>query len=408
MSDARAIAAVTAVIQRLLHDAFIAGDVASLVGADVPVSALPPDRLAVGENEASQVNVFLHAVTPNQGWRNQDARSHDATGQRIANPMLALDLHYLVTAYGAEEHAAELLLGHAMLALHERPVLTPEMIQATLADPAHGALAGCGLDDQSERIRLVPEPLGAEERSQLWSALQAQQRTSAAYLASVVLIEPRLPIGTPLPVTTRRLVVRAARPPRIDRIAPATIATGETLVIHGSDLAGDGVRVRFGGVDVVPTAVTSNRIELTAVAAIRAGIQPVHVIHQTIFDTPDDPHRGAESNVAAVALAPRITTVMIPPPTIARGATLTLAVDPPIVERQRVELLLGARNVPATPHVGAFPASTVNFTIPADASVGFSLARVRVDGVASRVEVDTTEGSPTFGQIVGPRVEVTP
>ena len=73
----------------------------------------------------NQVNIFLHQVTHNVGWRNQDLPSVAADGRRrLSNPPLALDLHYLLTAYGSADWQAEALLGFALLMLHENPVLT--------------------------------------------------------------------------------------------------------------------------------------------------------------------------------------------------------------------------------------------------------------------------------------------
>ena len=58
-------------------------------------------------------------------------------GQRITNPPLALDLHYLLTAYGIAELQAEVLLGYGMQLLHEHPVLGRE------ADPHRAESFAC-------------------------------------------------------------------------------------------------------------------------------------------------------------------------------------------------------------------------------------------------------------------------
>src|SRR4029450_8270342 len=113
MSNALAIAAVTAVLKDLLNNGVIDHQLSGVVG-EVTVSALPPDRVLVeGQAETSRLNLFLYQVTPNAGWRNQALPSHDPSGIRVTNPPLALDLHYLITAYGANELHAEILLGYA-------------------------------------------------------------------------------------------------------------------------------------------------------------------------------------------------------------------------------------------------------------------------------------------------------
>lgn len=116
MSSALAIAGVTAVLRDLLNDGFINHNVSGMVGSTVTVSAFPPDRVVPASGtEHTQLNLFLHQVTFNTGWRNHALPSRDESGrQRVTNPPLALDLHYLLSAYSAEELGSEILLGYAM------------------------------------------------------------------------------------------------------------------------------------------------------------------------------------------------------------------------------------------------------------------------------------------------------
>ena len=140
MSNALAIASVSAVLKDLLNNAAIDHQLSNVVG-EVKVSALPPDRVLVeGTPETSRINLFMYQVTPNQGWRNVDLPSRDSSGERTASPPLALDLHYLVSAYGASEFHAEILLGYAAQLLHETPVLTRDAIRRTLAPSLAGHL----------------------------------------------------------------------------------------------------------------------------------------------------------------------------------------------------------------------------------------------------------------------------
>src|SRR4029078_11578879 len=96
------------------------------------VSATPPDRITTGDNEPNRLNWFLYQVTPNPGWRNDGMPSFAAQGGRLSNPPLALDLHYLLTAYGHVDLNAEILLGYAMDLLHDTPVLTRAAIKRSL------------------------------------------------------------------------------------------------------------------------------------------------------------------------------------------------------------------------------------------------------------------------------------
>src|SRR5262249_23455369 len=99
MSNGLAISGVTAVLQYFLNTVY--NDPQSPFGA-VAVSAIAPDivQTNLAANARLQVNVFLHQVTPNAAWRNVDLPSLAPNGNtRLSNPPLALDLHYLLTAY---------------------------------------------------------------------------------------------------------------------------------------------------------------------------------------------------------------------------------------------------------------------------------------------------------------------
>ena len=94
-------------------------------------------------------------------------------------------IDYLLTAYGPEELQAEVLLGYGMQLLHELPVLDRTAIEDRLPQ----ALRSSGLGRQVELIKITPEPMGTEELSKLWTAMQAKYRPTASYHVSVVLIE---------------------------------------------------------------------------------------------------------------------------------------------------------------------------------------------------------------------------
>src|SRR5579871_6638942 len=133
MSTALAIASVTYVLKDLLNNGIIDADVSSSVAGDIKVTALPPDRIdATADNEQNQLNLFMYQATPNQGWRNEGYPRLDSQGNRIGNPPLALDLHYLLTAYSVSELHSEILLGYGMQLLHEMPVLIRDDIRTSL------------------------------------------------------------------------------------------------------------------------------------------------------------------------------------------------------------------------------------------------------------------------------------
>ena len=196
MSSALALAAVTAVLKDLLENGLASAGVTSKLGKESAVSALAPDRIASGEEERAQLNLFLYLVTPHLGLR-ANGSAHSGT--------LALDLHYLLTAYGQQDFQTEILLGHGLKILQESPVVEGDRVRRILASltrsrdrrvvsPPLAALAESTLPDQIDRLRIEPTFLSSEETSKLWSALQARFRPSVTYRVSTIPID-----GEPAP-----------------------------------------------------------------------------------------------------------------------------------------------------------------------------------------------------------------
>ncbi|HEX9372591.1 MAG TPA: DUF4255 domain-containing protein [Roseiflexaceae bacterium] len=200
MRSTLVIASVTAILKSLLENGLVDRGVTASIGSDAIVSALPPDRIDVGADERAQLNLFLHQVTPNTALRSASRLALDGDEKRPATSQLALDLHYLLTAYGAQDFQIEILLGYAIQRMHRTPTLKRDAIRASLtalssADhgnvlpPTLAAMAASNLADQVEQIAISPQFLNGDEMSKIWSALQARYRPSVAYKVSMVLIE---------------------------------------------------------------------------------------------------------------------------------------------------------------------------------------------------------------------------
>jgi hypothetical protein len=446
MSTALAVASVTAVLKDLLNNGLIDHDVGASVG-EVIVSTLPPDRVdALDSEKKSRLNLFMYQVTTNAGWRNQGLPSRNTNGDRVSNPPLALDLHYLLTAYGAEEFHGEILLGYGMQLLHETPVLTRAAIRRSLTPPspvigggdlptALTALFTSDLAEQVEQIKISPSSLTTEEISRMWSAFGAKYRPTAVYQASVVLIESRNTTRSALPVRGRKIKVEPFKLPSIEQIrSRATsgdpivsgepILTGYDLVLIGSQLRGEDTRVVVAGIEVPQgqTVITDTQIIATLPLVLQAGLQGVQVVHQTLLGSPPVPHRGVESNVAAFVLQPHIEGVGISSQQASgnlRSANVNLTVKPAIGDTQRVILRLNQfipmasppqtgplvadsysfiapSRTPLSPPTSP-PGPSENITIPIKGvKAGTYLVRIQIDGAESPLE--TNAG----GQYVSP------
>jgi hypothetical protein len=303
------------------------------------------------------------------------------------------------------------------------------------------ALTASELADQVEQIRITPEPLSVEEISKLWGAIQSHYRPTAAYLASVVIIESRRSARAALPVANdrRRIYVVPFRFPYIERVADAAdptaaIAVGSTLEIRGRELLGEATVINLDGIEVpVPSGATPDVILLPLTSplptGLYAGVKGLQILHRLSMGDPETDHRGFESNVAAFVLRPTITngptipagdvlnltstTETVDGTTIQlRAGTLRVAVDPAVGRDQRVTLLLNELNAasgvrpraysftaPAGNGVPASAAETATVGIPLRrVEPGTYLVRVRVDGAESPVQFDGT------GVIATPRV----
>jgi hypothetical protein len=235
MSNALAIATVTATLRRTLQitvDREVGGATVTTVRPDASGNGTP----------TTGVNIYLYQVTPNAAWRNADlpTRRPDGQGGATQHPRVALDLHYVLTFYGDESRLqTQHLLGIVARTLHGSPILTRQMIQATLGDSTFSFLTGSDLANEVESVKFTPLPLSLEELSRLWSVLfQVPYALSMAYHGAVVFIDSQESVQSTLPVRERKIYVTPFRHPVIERIASAdgpgqAIVTTSILVITG-------------------------------------------------------------------------------------------------------------------------------------------------------------------------------
>ena len=371
------------------------------------VTAKPLDKARDGNT--NQLNLFLYKTETNPAWRNMDNPVHVKPGER-GHPPLALNLYYLVTAYGKndEETLSHRLLGRAMSTLHDHPVLSREEIKSALSE--------ADLDEQLERIRITSEPLSLDEMSKMWTSFQSQYRVSAAYQLSVVLIDSARASQAPLPVLTRGENDKGvqAQPnliapfPTLEEIILAdehpNARLGDTLTLRGHHLDGDSVTVNFA----------NPRLDLPLALSSLAGASASE-LQVKIPDETDDPGAPADwvvghytvtviiskagepdrtTNELYMAAAPLIESITPDPAVLdSEGiVNLTITVKPEVRPEQRAALLLGDREVLADDH--PTQTDTIDFTVT-DAPLGEHYVRVRVDGVDSLL-IDRSVSPPVF------------
>ncbi len=402
MSNFLAIATVTAALQQVLLSPVSQAVGSATVGFNRPDPSNATTPL---------VNIFLYQITPNAAYRNADLPTRRSDGSLSQRPQAAFDLHYLFTFHGNDAQLEpQRLMGAVVTALHSQPLLSASNISSAVG--SFGFLAGSGLESQIERIRFTPTALSLEEFSKLWSVFfQVEYSLSAAYQASVVLMESSDTPQQAPPVAARNLFVIPFQSPDISQVisqagAEQPITSASTLLIQGQNLQGQGTLLLLEGQEFTPSTVSPTQITLPVPAGIHAGVQGVQVLQKVLMGTPSVLHRGLESNIAPFVLRPTIqaaTATALPPP---GGASVKLTLAPNIGVGQRAVLLLN--NVTATPPkaftslpvVATADSNQITINI-ANVPTGNYLARVQVDGAESVLNVD-----PLTHQFTGPMVSM--
>lgn len=405
MSNVLAIAATTRTLRNLLLAQVPALDTDL---GDLQVTLQPPDVARKGTSSA-QLNLFLYQVVANPAWRNLDPPGQVHPGES-GMPPLALNLHYVLTAWGRGDSdidaTSHRVLAAAMSTLHDHGVLD--------GDDIRNALPGNDLANQIERVRVTPLPQSVEELSKLWTAFQTNYRSSAVYEVAVVLIDSQAAVRAPLPVLRRGeqdrgVIATASAAAVLDALgfphAQAAVRLGEDIVLSGRQLGADYTLARFSSlrldapVNVAPqpgAAAGTLRVHLAdastdpdAASRWAPGIYTVALLVQP----PDLP--ALLSNELPLALAPIIT--VSPLSASAGDLTLQLTCLPRIRDGQRVLLLFGDRVLapqslgnPADPH----QPTSLTFLVPG-VMAGKYTVRLRVDG-ADSIPVDFSGSAPAF------------
>jgi len=412
-----------------------------VVGAHV--TTLRPDAPSGLPNPG--VNIFLYQLTTNAAWQNADLPTRRADGSLLRRPQAAFDLHYLLTFHGEDPTLDEQrLLGATLLELHAAPVLSRDVVRQVQIDVPF--LHESNLADQIDLVRVTPANLSLEQMNRLWMTFpKVDYILSVVYVAGVVLIESDdQPPGPALPVVKRRVMavpfslgtIDSVQPQPVDLSPPSSTLSPPSptqITLIGSNLdPTDAVIFTTPGVTdflfgTVQPGQGGDQLVVTLPAGLHAGVNAVQLAHlapepssppSPPSSPPFPPPVIAQSNAAAFVLRPAImSTALGSPP-----GQLAVDVSPSVGPRQHVSLLLNEFAV-ASPRAFALPAaprptetSTLFFDIsriPAgsippeifgsqDGSIpaGGYLARVRVDGAESPLEVDSS------GKFSGPIVTI--
>ncbi len=409
MSSSQAIAGVTIMLEFLISQ----GVSQELETGELDlVTIKPPDKAREDGREVNQINIFLYQTNPNSAWRNLDMPNKVKPGE-TGKPPLALNLYYLITAYGKEDQdiASHSLLGVAMRVLHDHPLIRSQDIDRaikSLKGAKKQLLEDSNLKNQIERISVTSTNLSLEEISRLWGTFQTQYRISAAYEVSVVLIESKIQVKTPLPVLSRGpedrgTSVQTGIIPPLPSLTAIKLPENEFYFTVGKDLILEGYNLKNSEKvhfehpllenpivleNPVIVSDTQIKVNLNSNALWLAGSYNVTV-------DVEDGNRNRITNSMTFSLVPEV--IKLEPKIIQSDdfvKNLALECNLQVKAEQEVALLLGDQAIPYQFPTGVAQSQRLIFDV-SNITPGIYVVRLRVDGVDS-VPIDFISKPPTF------------
>ena len=128
------------------------------------------------DNDAVRLSIYLYRIVEDGNSKNQ--WPIQINGSRLLKAPLTLELLYLVTPLVGSTREQQILLGKVMQVLYDRAILeSADLI---------GSLASAG-----EEIRVILNPIGLEELTRVWQAMEMSYRLSIAYLVRVAIVDSR-------------------------------------------------------------------------------------------------------------------------------------------------------------------------------------------------------------------------
>jgi hypothetical protein len=386
MANALGLAATTRILRRIIKARADQYGLDDYVGQTVLVTAEPP----LEDNSRHRINLFLYRANESPGDRNSHLPSRDNQGRPLQAPVLSLDLNYAVTVYGDSDYQSEYMLGCAMQALHEVPVLNRALIREVLSlDTDSDSPLDSRLFEQMQSIRIRHRNLSEADMSRLWSAFQVPYRLTAFYEVSLVYIESEAPSRMPMPVLARpEPRVRPSLEPQLPTLVeanPPSGPPGETIILNGISLKGTNMEVeglpQDRSVDTPPINIPQGDVSGNSVSFQVPATWPVGFYELRLSqDNPAGAGRRVSNRIAFQILPSISVSGISRDPNPPNAVTLQLDIQPALQPSQQVKLLLGTRVFPG-PAIAA-ETSSLSFS-NLELEPGSYPIRLQVDGISS-------------------------
>jgi len=140
------------------------------------------------------VSIYLYRVAFNTARRSSPPRT-TLEGRKF-RPSTPVDMHFLVTAWAKNPDTQQELLGWAIRALQDTPVLPAGLLNRFAGN------RGEVFHDQ-ESVELIGEILSLQDTVNIWEIARHNQQPSVSYAARMISIDSEIELTEAGPVQTR-------------------------------------------------------------------------------------------------------------------------------------------------------------------------------------------------------------
>lgn len=147
-----------------------------------------PDMTTEDQTNDAVVSLYLHRITIDENFRAVTSLRDSP----LEEPVLFLDLHYLLTYWGTSAEAEQTILTWTMQQLQTQAILDSSILSLSTVN------AGW---DTTESVALTPVDLSLEDILRIWESFGPKYRLSLSYLARVVRIDRATAPGMPVVAT---------------------------------------------------------------------------------------------------------------------------------------------------------------------------------------------------------------
>jgi hypothetical protein len=194
VADYQAVFAVGDAIAKFLTNAYDP----TVVGFPCTFSLISSAEIANEDttNLDKTVSIFLHRITTDENFR-YVTRLQDQPNQQ---PVLYLDLHYLISYWDASAQGAEAeqkILVWTMQQLQSNPILDTSILSLSSSSPGW---------TNSDSVQIIPADLSLSDILDIWDGLGPKYRLTVGYIVRGVRVDQTL-TGSQVPVVATRFTV---------------------------------------------------------------------------------------------------------------------------------------------------------------------------------------------------------